>query len=203
MAYNMIGAGLMGSHSGVTAEGDNSVLMQKVTKDLLAHAQSGKHKMPKIMKQTLGEIAKKDDVSSFNCLKTLIYIREQFELKKFTDKLKDLILDKQEKFYDVWMYKVNDEIQSVALAFGERFFLQNAYVAMEDQCTHSGAKEVLSKVIYLHMISYINENLGWYLRHKFLNPVAASDLQKKQDRAIKDLAPHINTILEGFGLLQA
>lgn len=50
MAYNMIGAGLMGSHSGVTAEGDNSVLMQKVTKDLLAHAQSGKHKMPKIMK---------------------------------------------------------------------------------------------------------------------------------------------------------
>jgi hypothetical protein len=50
---------------------------------------------------------------------------------------------------------------------------------MEDQCTHSGAKEVLSKVIYLHMISYINENMGWYLRNKFVNPVAASDLHKK------------------------
>jgi acyl-CoA oxidase len=76
LAYNMIGAGLMGSHSGVTAEGDNSVLMQKVTKDLLAHAQSGKHKMPKILKQTLAEIANKDDISPFNCLKSLIYIRE-------------------------------------------------------------------------------------------------------------------------------
>jgi acyl-CoA oxidase len=72
----MIGAGLMGSHSGVTAEGDNSVLMQKVTKDLLAHSRNGKHKTPKILKQTLIEIAQKDDISSFNCLKTLIYIRE-------------------------------------------------------------------------------------------------------------------------------
>lgn len=77
------------------------------------------------------------------------------------------------------MYKVNDEIQSCAQSFGERFFLQNAYIAMEDQCTHSGAKEVLSKTIYLHMISYINENMGWYLRNKFVNPVAASDLHKK------------------------
>lgn len=50
LAYNMIGAGLLGAHSGVTAEGDNSVLMQKVTKDLLAHTQNGKHKMPKILK---------------------------------------------------------------------------------------------------------------------------------------------------------
>ena len=53
LAYNLIGAGLFGAHSGVTAEGDNSVLMQKVTKDLLAHVQNGKHKMPKVMKQTL------------------------------------------------------------------------------------------------------------------------------------------------------
>lgn len=99
------------------------------------------------------------------------------------------------------MYKVNDEIQSCASAFGERFFLQAAYTAMEDECTHTGTKKVLEKVIYLHMISYVNENMGWYLRHKFVNPAAASDLHKKQDLAVKDLVPHINTILEGFGLL--
>jgi hypothetical protein len=38
-------------------------------------------------------------------------------------KMKLLVLEKQEKFYDVWMFKVNDDIQSLASAFGERFFL--------------------------------------------------------------------------------
>lgn len=94
LAYNMIGSGVMGAHSGITAEGDNSVLMQKVTKDLLAHTQNGKHKMPKILKQTLKEISQKEDVSPSNCLKNLINIREQYELKNFTKKLQDLILDK-------------------------------------------------------------------------------------------------------------
>ena len=43
----------MGAHSGMTAEGDNSVLMQKVAKDLLAHTNSGKHKLPKVSKEIL------------------------------------------------------------------------------------------------------------------------------------------------------
>jgi hypothetical protein len=38
-------------------------------------------------------------------------------------KLEDLIMVKEKKFFDVWMAEVNDEIQSLALAFGERFFL--------------------------------------------------------------------------------
>jgi hypothetical protein len=58
-------------------------------------------------------------------------------------KLKDLILEKQEKFYDVWMFKVNDDIQNMASAFGERFFLMSAYTTMEDECTHSGTKQLL------------------------------------------------------------
>lgn len=43
LASNVIGMAVMGAHSGMTAEGDNSVLMQKVVKDLLAHTHRGKH----------------------------------------------------------------------------------------------------------------------------------------------------------------
>lgn len=82
LAYNLIGhAALWGAHSSMTAEGDNSVLMQKVTKDLLLHSQNGKHKMPLIFKESLDEISQKNDISSSNCLKTLIFAREQYELK--------------------------------------------------------------------------------------------------------------------------
>jgi hypothetical protein len=59
------------------------------------------------------------------------------------------------------------------MAFGERFVLQNAYIAMEEDCVDSGAKKILEKVIYLHMICLINENLSWYLQNKIISREAA------------------------------
>ena len=100
------------------------------------------------------------------------------------------------------MYKVNDDIQSLASSFGERFFLQHAYSAMEDECTHQGAKNILQKVIYLHMITFLNENMDWYLQNEFVTPAAAKDLLGKQQTAVKDLVPHVNDILESFGLIK-
>lgn len=46
----IIPMGVTDSHSGMTAEGDNSVLMQKVVKDILEHIQKGLHKMPQVKK---------------------------------------------------------------------------------------------------------------------------------------------------------
>lgn len=43
LSYNHIGLAIACSHSGMTAEGDNSVLMQKVVKDILSHHRKGKH----------------------------------------------------------------------------------------------------------------------------------------------------------------
>ena len=96
-------------------------------------------------------------------------MREGFELKRMMQKMKLLVLENQEKFYDVWMFKVNDDIQSLAQAFGERFFLQNAYIQMEE-AKHEGAKDLLRKIIYLHMISYLNENMSWYIQNQLITP---------------------------------
>ncbi len=113
----------MGSHSGMTAEGDNKVLMQKVVKDILTHQRKGKHEMPYVKKSVLKTIQNLDDITSFNSLKTLIYAREAFEIKNITNRLKNLIFEEQKKFYDVWMFELNEEIQSLAESFGERYFL--------------------------------------------------------------------------------
>ena len=43
LVCNVIPEGISGAHSGMTAEGDNSVLMQKVVKDVLSHTQEGIH----------------------------------------------------------------------------------------------------------------------------------------------------------------
>mmetsp|Transcript_31728 Transcript_31728/g.22960 ORF Transcript_31728/g.22960 Transcript_31728/m.22960 type:complete len:81 (+) Transcript_31728:1170-1412(+) len=48
--YTRIPGAIEGSHSGMTAEGDNAVLMQKVVKDILADIQKDIHPMPKMTK---------------------------------------------------------------------------------------------------------------------------------------------------------
>ena len=99
------------------------------------------------------------------------------------------------------MYQLNDDIQSLAQAFGERFFLSHAYMALEDECVHQGARRILEKTIYLHMITYLNDNMSWYLANGLISREAAKDLASKQSSAVKSFAPHMNDVLESFGLI--
>jgi len=76
--YSAVAEGVWGSHSGMTAEGDNKVLMQKVVKDILAHERHEEleHRKPGVSKSVLDGIFKMNDITSFDCLKSLIYARE-------------------------------------------------------------------------------------------------------------------------------
>lgn len=122
---------MFGAHSGATAEGDNKVLMQKVVKDILAHARKDKHDAPDIPKDEVMKLAKMDDVSDFETLTKLIYLREGYEIRAIAKNLQKSILEQEKKFYDVWMYESNEDIQAVATAFGERYFLQAAIGALQ------------------------------------------------------------------------
>lgn len=42
---NKFGSGISGAHAGMTAEGDNSVLMQKVAKEVLDLVRGGQYKL--------------------------------------------------------------------------------------------------------------------------------------------------------------
>ena len=69
----------------------------------------------------------------------------------------------------------------MAHAFGERFFLEAACRAYEQKCVNKGAREILNRVIYLHMITLINEDIGWYIKNKLISVTAARHLASKQD----------------------
>lgn len=93
LELNVAGPGMFGAHSGATAEGDNKVLMQKVVKDILQHMRKNQHDMPQFPKKELEILAKSFDVSSFESLRNLIYLRESVEIKKIADKLQKAIMD--------------------------------------------------------------------------------------------------------------
>lgn len=83
----IVGDSIYNAHSGMTAEGDNSVLMQKVVKDLLEHSSKGLHTFPKVKPATIKQMAKMESVSNFVCMKNLIFLKEQLELKAMGKRL--------------------------------------------------------------------------------------------------------------------
>lgn len=86
---NQICEMLVSTHSGMTAEGDNKVLMQKVVKDILSHTRKGKHSSPAIEREELKNISTMQDISEFETLAKLILHREAEEVKiisKFLEK---------------------------------------------------------------------------------------------------------------------
>jgi len=83
---NQLGDAIMGSHSGITAEGDNKVLMQKVTKDVLTHYRKKQHDnftYSKVQLKSLKELTHWD----FDTMRNLIYLREELEIKNIAKKL--------------------------------------------------------------------------------------------------------------------
>ena len=84
----------------------------------------------------------------------MVFFREQGEVKSFVKLMQKKIMEQGKAFFDVWMYEVSDEIQSVAQAFGERYMLQGALDTIE-KCSHPGVKEVLVQATFLHMLSIV------------------------------------------------
>ena len=154
--------GILSSHSGMTAEGDNRVLMQKVVKDILSDTQKGIHDIPEMTQCPKREIPAKPSVADFETLKNLIYYKEIVEIQSFSKLLQKKIMEDGQAFFDVWMYQVSDEIQSLAEAFGHRYMLQGALQYLAD-CTDVKTKALLTATIRLHMLSLVRQNFSWYL----------------------------------------
>ena len=70
--------------------------------------------------------------------------------------MKKKVMEEGKAFFDVWMYEVSDEIQSLATAFGERYMLEAA-LTLHASIDHKAAKDVLEQCIYLHSLTLVRQ----------------------------------------------
>ena len=121
LANNKFGDYLACAHAGLTAEGDNRVLMVKVCKDMITNITKKGHPLPKMDNCPVRHIAKLNDVTSLETMLDLLKYREIMLYTKLMDdnqKLKHL------GGYHVLMRETSDVMQELAMAFGERHTLE-------------------------------------------------------------------------------
>lgn len=100
MSVNRFGTFLGLAHAAMTAEGDNSVLMQKVAKERLGHLMKSPPKMPEM--PATKELTNRD---------YLLYLLESRELKLFRALGEKMAAAGRDGTFTTWMLHESDLIQ--------------------------------------------------------------------------------------------
>lgn len=87
----------------------------------------------------------------------------------------------------------------MALAYAERYALEAA-MTIYNKATCPKVKAALTKIIRLHCLLYVKDNLGFYLTHGIISTKAAQAFDADYQQAVKDLLPLVNDIVEAFNL---
>ncbi|GMH40366.1 hypothetical protein BSKO_08270 [Bryopsis sp. KO-2023] len=199
LSCNRFGHTIVFAHAGMTAEGDNRVLMQKVAKELLTMMSwpdvtrrlaiaSGNH-------PNLHAINSLTDCMDTGLLVQLFTIREGILLKELAQKMQSV---DSELAFEQWMKRESDLVQGVATAFAEREALEASLKAV-DQASY-GLSRVLEKLAILYGLSRLEVDLAWFLSNEILLPAAGKAIPEAVRRLCVLLSPHSQVLVDSFGI---
>jgi len=194
LSCNRLGQSIGFSHAGITAEGDNSVLMQKVAKELLAAVQSGSVRLPLVADAHTAET----DLNDLNNLFKLFQARE-LSLVKTLGKSMKTKMDGGASLFDVWMKQESDTIQMLSRAHGERICLERALVQIREH-PDTSLKQILTQIATVFALHSIEMDLSWFMAHGYISVKVGATVPDVVRAHIKKLAPQSLNLIDAFGI---
>ncbi|KAG8720356.1 hypothetical protein FRC08_000454 [Ceratobasidium sp. 394] len=182
------------SHAGITAEGDNAVLTQKVAKELLAAIDNGSYKLtihdPSQAKQW--DIAR--DVEA--CVK-LMQLRETILAQKLQKDLAGL-MKSGKSLYEAWMFHLSDTIQATAVAYGERVCADEMLRLVKS--TSGGTSKILRTLLHTSLLQILTST-PTLLALSIITPEQHTAARAALETLIREeLGPQALWVVESWGL---
>lgn len=203
LASNRFGEGIAGSHAGITAEGDNRVIQQKVAKELLetadyekvfAHVQTRKLS---IAEQHKAHHLDCKDVSSVKWLEKMFQAREQFILNELSGKM---FMSNQEgkPIFDTWMLKESDNIQALATAYGENLAVRE-FIKILETCSED-LRPKLTQLFQLYALDRIMVDGVFFMTNGFMNAEQSEAVTTQIQILCSELGKDALELTKGFGI---
>ncbi|KAI9595005.1 acyl-CoA oxidase [Syncephalis fuscata] len=183
------------AHAGITAEGDNSVLMQKVAKELLADVQKGIEKLPEVNRSGAPATWSLNDI---NVLLDLINIQSNTHVKELGKRMAGGKAEGK-SIYQVWMLEASELIQATSRLYGERVCMDQ-FVKVIEKTPTSPLRDTLIDIARIYGLSIIERDLAWYQTHGYITPANGGQVSDQLSNYIRELAPRTLTILDGFAI---
>ena len=210
LEVNRFGEAIAGAHAGITAEGDNVVMQQKVAKEIL-------DEFAKLTKTTssikLGFEMMRDTMSfssyHFADLTTPVNINKL--LKNREDVLKYTLAFKLrgikgEKLYDEWMHNQSNLIQDLAVAFSHRVTSEQ-FLKVLDGSGVGGSmcpdevKPVLTDLYKLYGMCEIKRDAAFYLTRNFMSNKQYNHIDTSIQQLCKSLSSQADKLTTSFGIV--
>ncbi|RHY72852.1 hypothetical protein DYB34_009455 [Aphanomyces astaci] len=196
LSANRFGEILGFSHAAVTAEGDNRVLMTKVTKELGELVKLGRYKLSPstFFRVRIGALSLLGFVAAgkpfggtpswgnVEYVKYLLGVREAALFAKL-GKIMKTDLEQGKTVFDIWMVEQSALVQDIALSYVERMSFEATVASMNDDPANADLRPVLTKLALLYGVSCVQRDLGWYV----CNNIVAPDLGNQVDETVKAL----------------
>merc|ERR1712038_1748249 len=188
LSVNRFGTFLGLAHAAMTAEGDNSVLMQKVAKEHLGIMAKKGFKNPMVY----------PDNEQFTNNDYLMWILNQREVTLFGTLGKKMAAAGKEGMFNTWMMEESDVIQGAARSFGDRLIAERFAHTLET--CDAGLKPILEKLFTLYMVSTIEQNLGNLLILGIIKPDQIASLKETAIQLCQELGPHSLSLCDAFAI---
>ena len=204
LAANRFGEGIAGMHAGITAEGDNRVIQQKVAKELLESVDFeavGKHlqlrSLPIGEQQAANHVAGGADVSSSEWQRALFKARESFLINELSGKM-FMARQNEAPIFDTWMYGESDNVQALATAWGENMALSQFELAIKS--ASPAIQPTLRQLFSLYALDRIVADGVFFLQNGFISAEQSAQAQVEIQRLCHELGKDALELTKGFGI---
>jgi len=184
LSCNRFGVFLGMAHAGMTAEGDNSVLMQKVAKERLTVFKP---------QPTNPDLAA--DPASITYLHDIFNRRENL---LFMTLGKKMMMAGKAGLFDTWMLQESDLVQGAARAYGERL-ISEQFGEVLKTCDAS-LKPMLTKLHHLYLLDCVEQNLASFITTGLITPDIATKVIEESRTVCRDIAPNALALCEAFAI---
>ncbi|CAL4175991.1 unnamed protein product [Meganyctiphanes norvegica] len=168
----------------MTAEGDNSVLMQKVAKERLAVFS----KLP--VNRDLAP-----DAASTEYLHDLMNRREN---TLFMGLGKEMAKAGRAGMFEAWMLHESDRVQAAAKAYGERVISDQTLNVMAD--AEESLKPILHQLHHLYLLDIVEKNALTFITNDLITPQFAKEVLEMSREVCRSLGPHALALCDAFAI---
>jgi len=186
LSANRFGTFIGLAHAAMTAEGDNSVLMQKVAKEHLTALSKNPPKLTAPASTSVSDPA------------YLHYILQRRELALFKELGEKMTKAGKAGTYSSWMFEESDLIQSASKSFGDRLIADRFLVKVEE--ADADMAPILQLIYTLYLTSIVERNLGWLVISGILQPKDIDLVKENAANLCAQLGPQALAVCDSFGI---
>lgn len=192
LAINRLSECVGFAHAGMTAEGDNRVLYQKVAKELLSRMKKGIHAFGKMGN---GQI---DWTCPRSIQENIFNKMEKMCLMDLAQTMQAKIMKDGKPLFQVWMNEDQDKVQIVAEIYSLRMVNDAVLRSLDMECRDT--KGLVAKCLLLSQYADIQKHLGWLLTNGLMQKSDTKVLRERFNALAAELAPASLSMCESFGI---